>query len=49
MKYEALKNKDIHFFLFLFFLYKIRKQEGRTGPALGIGTDGSGRRWGKGV
>jgi hypothetical protein len=36
---------------FVFFIYKIREQEGRTGPALGVllVQVGGGRRWGKGM
>jgi hypothetical protein len=33
------------FYLFSFFFYKIREQEGRTGPIQGRRTGTSGREW----
>jgi hypothetical protein len=41
-----LKKQKGHF-LFFFFLYKIREQESRTGPAGGVSSGRNGEREGK--
>jgi hypothetical protein len=38
LNYQKLRKSNVIFFLLLFFLYKIRVQEGRTGPVWGVGT-----------
>jgi hypothetical protein len=44
--YVSILNKQKSHF---FFIYKIREQEGRTGPVWGFGTSDGGRRWEKGI
>jgi hypothetical protein len=39
-QWSYLKQAKMSFFFPLFFLYKIREQEGRIGPAWSFGTGG---------